>query len=285
MAYGTTLKKGSTVITSRDSSRAGPHAEAGDDGRAQRRRHQRRSTSRSRRCRSPGSRSASPARQGGITVRLVERRPAVGRDPVLRRPTALDIAEDGQRKIERLFYREDFRRVFPGEIGDIGFPPRALETTPPRSRPPSTSPPCRRPASRSSSTTATARTAFVMPNVLAKLGRRRAGRQPVRLDRRAPWPSTAAATPSSVADLVRASGAHLGAVHRPRRRAPHARSTTRATCSPTPRRCSPSLDARRPTTCVGDRVALPVDVTAHAERSSPSHGRRGRVDEAVDRRR
>jgi hypothetical protein len=25
------------------------------------------------------------------------------------------------------FVREDFRRVFPGEIGDIGFPPRVLE--------------------------------------------------------------------------------------------------------------------------------------------------------------
>src|SRR3546814_19555000 len=38
-----------------------------------------------------------------------------------------DLSEDAQRKIERLFLREDFRRVFPAEIGDIGFPPRALE--------------------------------------------------------------------------------------------------------------------------------------------------------------
>ena len=38
-----------------------------------------------------------------------------------------DITEDAQRKIERLFQREDYRRVFAEEIGDIGFPPRALE--------------------------------------------------------------------------------------------------------------------------------------------------------------
>ncbi len=38
-----------------------------------------------------------------------------------------DISEDAQRKIERLFQREDYRRVFPTEIGDIQFPPRALE--------------------------------------------------------------------------------------------------------------------------------------------------------------
>ena len=41
--------------------------------------------------------------------------------------TGSDLSEDAQRKVERLFGREDFRRVFPAEIGDIGFPPRALE--------------------------------------------------------------------------------------------------------------------------------------------------------------
>ena len=38
-----------------------------------------------------------------------------------------DISEDAKRKIERLFQREDYRRVLPEEIGDIDFPPRALE--------------------------------------------------------------------------------------------------------------------------------------------------------------
>ena len=38
-----------------------------------------------------------------------------------------DILEDRQRKIERLFTREDFRRVRPADIGDIDLVPRALE--------------------------------------------------------------------------------------------------------------------------------------------------------------
>src|SRR6185437_6968191 len=39
----------------------------------------------------------------------------------------LDLPETGQRKIERLYHREDFRRVLAGEIGDIDFPARAVE--------------------------------------------------------------------------------------------------------------------------------------------------------------
>ncbi len=38
-----------------------------------------------------------------------------------------DITEASQRKIERLFSREDFRRVRPADIGDIDLVPRALE--------------------------------------------------------------------------------------------------------------------------------------------------------------
>ena len=38
-----------------------------------------------------------------------------------------DIDPSMQRKIERLLYREDFRRAFGGDIGDIVFPPRSLE--------------------------------------------------------------------------------------------------------------------------------------------------------------
>ncbi len=39
----------------------------------------------------------------------------------------IDVDETTQRRIERLYHREDFRRVLAREIGDIGFPPRALE--------------------------------------------------------------------------------------------------------------------------------------------------------------
>ena len=69
----------------------------------------------------------------------------------------LDLAEGTQRKIERLFNREDVRRVFPGEIGDIGFPPRALEMyTAALEATVDIERPGRAPRSRWSSTTATA---------------------------------------------------------------------------------------------------------------------------------
>ena len=64
--------------------------------------------------------------QGGITVRLAPGDP----DTVEIRffdSDGRDIDASIQRKIERLLYREDFRRAFAGDIGDIVFPPRSLE--------------------------------------------------------------------------------------------------------------------------------------------------------------
>src|SRR5262249_24610733 len=62
----------------------------------------------------------------GITVRLMPGDP----DSVEIRfmdEDGADIDEGTQRKIERLLYREDFRRAFAADIGDIVFPPRAIE--------------------------------------------------------------------------------------------------------------------------------------------------------------
>ena len=39
----------------------------------------------------------------------------------------LDLSEGEQRRIERLYHREEFRRVTAGDIGDIDFSPRAVE--------------------------------------------------------------------------------------------------------------------------------------------------------------
>ncbi len=64
--------------------------------------------------------------QGGISVRLAPDDP----DSVEIRlvdAAGRDLDEGAQRKIERLLYREDFRRAFAADIGDIVFPPRALE--------------------------------------------------------------------------------------------------------------------------------------------------------------
>jgi mannose-1-phosphate guanylyltransferase/phosphomannomutase len=125
MAYGTTQRKGTTIVTSRDSSRsarmlkraimAGLNATGIDvlDLEV---------------ASVPVTRflARSPRAFGGLTVRLHPQDP----DRVLVRffdTAGTDITEDAQRKIERLFQREDHRRAVPEEIGDIEFPPRALE--------------------------------------------------------------------------------------------------------------------------------------------------------------
>jgi mannose-1-phosphate guanylyltransferase/phosphomannomutase len=124
-AWASSLKKGSTVVTSRDSSRsarmlkrammAGLNAggiNVVDVELAS----------------VPVTRFVvrRPYAAGGVTVRLVEGDP---QSVILRffDDNGLDLSEDQQRKIERLFGREDFRQVLPSEIGDIEFPPRALE--------------------------------------------------------------------------------------------------------------------------------------------------------------
>src|SRR5437016_3338162 len=125
MAYATTLKRGATVTCSRDSSRAaralkravmvglnsaGVNADDLEVAPIPATRFQVR----------------SGRAQGGITVRLV---PGDPQSVVIRffDEKGIDIAEAAQRKIERLFHREDFRRAFAADIGDIAFPPRALE--------------------------------------------------------------------------------------------------------------------------------------------------------------
>src|SRR5581483_6925665 len=125
MAFATTLKKGATVTCSRDSSRAarvlkravmvGLNA-AGvnvDDLEL--------ATVPVTRFEVRTFRS-----QAGITVRLDPEDP---QSVAIRfiDSEGIDINEATQRKVERLYYREDFRRVLASEIGDIGFPARALE--------------------------------------------------------------------------------------------------------------------------------------------------------------
>src|SRR5205085_10257298 len=70
--------------------------------------------------------AVSERAQGGITVRLIPDDP---QSVVIRFFDADGTDIDGatQRKIERYYHRQDFRRAFAADIGDIGFPPRALE--------------------------------------------------------------------------------------------------------------------------------------------------------------
>ena len=125
MAYATSLPKGSTISTSRDTSRlaralkraiiggfnlSGINVEDLELSTVPLTRFQVRN---------------GPS-LGGITVRLATGDP----DTVEIRlfdSDGRDIDPSTQRKIERLLYREDFRRAFGGDIGDIAFPPRSLE--------------------------------------------------------------------------------------------------------------------------------------------------------------
>jgi len=125
MAWAGTLPRGSTVVVSRDSSRAarmlkravmvgcnaaGVNVEDLEIATVPLTRYQIRAT----------------GGIGGVTVRLA----AEDHESVLMRfldEEGLDLDEVTQRKVERLYYREEFRRVRASEIGDIEFPGHGAE--------------------------------------------------------------------------------------------------------------------------------------------------------------
>ncbi|MGH9276660.1 MAG: sugar phosphate nucleotidyltransferase [Acidimicrobiales bacterium] len=209
MAYGTTMKKRVTVITSRDSSRAARalkravHAGLNASGvdvddlemstvpvtRFQ--------------VRSAGA-------GGGITVRLT---PGDPQSVTIRFFDAdgTDLDESQQRKIERFYYRQDFRRAFAAEIGDLDFAPRALEHyTAALIRSVDIE------AIRSAGFQvvldyAYGSTSFVMPSVLAKLGADVLSVNPYAATKGA-VEFDADTHARRVAQLVRTSNAHVGAV-------------------------------------------------------------------------
>jgi mannose-1-phosphate guanylyltransferase/phosphomannomutase len=122
-----------------------------------------------------------------------------------------DILEDRQRKVERLFGREDFRRVRPADIGDIDLVPRALEQYAVALEQTIDVKAVGERRFKVVIDYSYGSTSFAMPNVLSKL---RAEVLAVN-----PFASTAGllgfdreAHAAGVASLVRASGADLGAV-------------------------------------------------------------------------
>jgi mannose-1-phosphate guanylyltransferase/phosphomannomutase len=125
MAWASTLEKGLTVTASRDTSRAarvlkravmigcnaaGVNVEDLEVATVPVTRHHIRSS----------------GNQGGVTVRLAQDDP---QSVIIRffDEEGLDLDEAAQRKVERLYHREDFRRVLAGQIGDIDFPARDVE--------------------------------------------------------------------------------------------------------------------------------------------------------------
>src|SRR3954453_5274106 len=267
MAYATTLKKDATVITSRDSSRSARMLK---------------------RAMMAGINAAGVnvldlevasvpvtrflARQpnvvGGITVRLVE---DDTQSVVIRffDGNGLDISEAGQRKIERLFNREDFRRALPGEIGDIGFPPRALEQYAVALE--STVDVELIQASRPKVVVdyGFGSTSFVMPNLLAKLDADVLAVNPYASTR-----GVLAYDPvrhaEQVAGLVRTSGAHLGAAIDPD--GEHLTLIDDEGHVLTHIEAVLALLELVGDHLLGDRAALPVAQTRHAEGLVAKHG-------------
>jgi mannose-1-phosphate guanylyltransferase/phosphomannomutase len=209
MAYGTALKRGSVVCTSRDTSRSaralkrafiaglnlsGVHIMDLELATVPVTRFQVR----------------SERAQGGVTFRLAPGDP----DSVEIRfvdEKGADIDEGTQRKIERLLYREDFRRAFAGDIGDIGFPPRAMEYYTAALERSVDAPRLQKRAFKVVLDYSFGAVSFVMPNVLPKIGANVLGVNP--------YATTAGVEGfgddletrlKTMGDLVRTSGSDLG---------------------------------------------------------------------------
>ena len=273
MAYGTTLKKGSTVITSPRLEPLGPHAQAGDDGRAQRRGRQRRRP-RGRlgaghplpRAPTADAAAASPSGSSHGDPQSVD-------DPLLRRPTASTSPRTPSARSSGCSTARTSAGCSPARSATSASRPGRSSTTPPRWRP-------RRHRRRSATAEfkvvldyAYGSTSLRHAQRAGQARRRRARRQPVRLDRRR----------ASSVDLRQPRGQR----GRPRaaRREPtsarcidpdgeraHPHRRRAATCSPTPRRCSPCSPSCRGQ-LAGDRVALPVIGAAGGRR--PGRRRHG----------
>jgi mannose-1-phosphate guanylyltransferase / phosphomannomutase len=209
MAFGSTLKRDATVVTSRDSSRsarmlkrammAGLNA-AGVN------------VSDLEVASIPVTRfqASRPDNRGGITIRLVPHDPQQVEIRFFTEDGG-DLDDDGRRKVERTFNRQDFRRVLPSEIGDIDFPPRALEAYAVALEACIDVKAVRAAGFKVVIDYGYGTTAFVMPNLLSKLGTEVLAVNP--------YVSTAGILAfdrdvhaEQVAGLVRASGAQLGAV-------------------------------------------------------------------------
>jgi mannose-1-phosphate guanylyltransferase / phosphomannomutase len=124
-AFATTLKKGATVVTARDHSRAARALKRALIGALT--------------CSAidvndleavpaPVARlETAQGNAGGILMRTTPGQPE-NVDIVFLDARGADLSQAAQRKLERVFNREEYRRAFPGEIGDMAFPARTLES-------------------------------------------------------------------------------------------------------------------------------------------------------------
>jgi mannose-1-phosphate guanylyltransferase / phosphomannomutase len=124
-AYATTLKKGAVVTTSRDSSRAARAFKRAVHGalnasainvvdlEAQPMPLARFETARSD-CSGGIALQTTPGDPQSIDIKFLD-------------ADGADLSEAAQRKLERVFSRQEYRRAFPGEIAELTYPPRVVE--------------------------------------------------------------------------------------------------------------------------------------------------------------
>ena len=125
-AYATTLRKGATVLTARDTSRS---------ARALKRAAIAAFTSSALNVcdlevsPNPVARleTARSSAGGGLLIRTTPNRPD-SVDLIFLDESGADLSLIAQRRVERVLGRQEFRRAFPGEIGDLTFPSRVAET-------------------------------------------------------------------------------------------------------------------------------------------------------------
>ena len=125
MAYGSLLRRGSVVVAGRDASRA---------SRTMKRALLAGLNSTGVNCRDlelvpmPVTRFSVRSEQasGAVSFRTSPKDPDVVEIRFMD-GEGIDLAEADQRKLERIYFREDYRRASPSRIGDLEFPPRALE--------------------------------------------------------------------------------------------------------------------------------------------------------------
>ena len=125
-AYATTMPKGSVVTTSRDASRA---------TRAFKRAVIAALTSSAIEVHDlevvplPVTRfaTARSSSSGGVVLRTTAGEPQ-SIDIIFLDETGADLSKASQRRFERIFSRQEFRRAFPGEIAELSFPARTLDS-------------------------------------------------------------------------------------------------------------------------------------------------------------
>lgn len=209
MAWGSSLPKGSTVVASRDSSRAarvlkralmvglnatGVNVEDLEVASLAVTRFAIR----------------TGLSQGGFSVRLKKDDP---QSVVIKffDENGIDIEESVQRKIERLYQREEFRRALAGEIGDIDFPGRISELYSSEMAQHINLDKIKKANFKAVLDYSFGTTSFVMANLLSKLGAEILAVNPYGATSRAINIDKIQQS-LYVSELVKASGANLGAV-------------------------------------------------------------------------